>query len=69
MILNITLGNVDDVIITPNDTIPAKKCNNASWAAIRGAHNISRKTTQVTKGNTSGLIHWRLYADVVAAPA
>ena len=60
---------VGDVIITPIDKISAQKCTNASWTAIRGAHKISKKTNQSTKGNTSGLIHRRLYADVAAAPA
>ena len=60
---------VGDVIITPIDMISAQKRTNASWAAIRGAHKISKKTNQGTKGNTSGLIHRRLYADVAAVPA
>ena len=60
---------VGDVIFTPNDTISAQKCTNASWAIIRGAHNISKKTNKGTKGNRSGLIHRRSYADVAAAPA
>ena len=55
---------VGDVIITPIDTISAQKRTNASWAAIRGAHKISKKTNQSTKGNTSGLIHRRSHADV-----
>ena len=60
---------VGDVIFTPNDTISAQKRTNVSWAATRGAHKISKKTNQCTKGNTSGLIHRRSYADVAAAPA
>ena len=60
---------VGDVIITPIDTISVEKRNNASWAAFRAAHKISKKNNQSTKGNTSGLIHRRLYADVAAAPA
>ena len=59
---------VGDVIITPNDTISAQKRTNASWAAIRGAHKISKKTNQGTKGNTSGIFHRRSYADVATAP-
>ena len=35
---------VGDIIITPIDTISAEKRTNASWAAIRGAHKISKKT-------------------------
>ena len=61
--------SVGDVIITPIDTISAQKRTNASWAAIRGAHKISKKTDLSTKGNTSGLIHRRSYADVAATPA
>ena len=57
-----------DVIFAPNDTISAQKRTNASWAAIRGAYKISKKTKQGTKGNMSGLIHRRSYADVMAAP-
>ena len=60
---------VGDVICTPNDTISAQKHTNASWAVIRGAHKISKKTNQGTKGNTSRLIHRRLYADVASARA
>ena len=57
------------MIITPIDAISAEKRTNASWAALRGAHKISKKKNQSDKGNTSGLIHWRSYADVAAAPA
>ena len=60
---------VGDVIITPIDTISAHKCTTVLWTAIRGAHKISKKTNQSTKGSTSGLIHRRSYADVAAAPA
>ena len=63
------MGVVGDVMITTNDTISAHKRNNASWAAIKGAHKISKKNNQGTKGNTSGLVHWRSYAGVAAAPA
>ena len=59
---------VGDVIVKANDTISAQQGTNASWAAIRGAHKISKKSKQGTKGNTNGLIHRRLYADVAAAP-
>ena len=58
---------VGDVIMIPNDTISAQKRTNASWAAIRGTHNI-KENNQSTKGNTSGLIHRRSYANVSAAP-
>ena len=60
---------VGDVIFAPNGTISAQKRTDASWAAIRSAHRISKKTKQGTKGNTSGLIHRRLYANVAAARA
>jgi len=60
---------VGDVIITSNDMISTQKRTNASWAALRGAHKISKKTDQGTKEYTSGLIHRRSYADVPAAPA
>ena len=60
---------VGDVIITPIDTISAQKRTTASWAAIRGAHIISKKTIQGTKGNTSGLIYRLAYVDTVAAAA
>ena len=53
---------VGDVIITPNDTISAQKRTNASWAAIRGSHKISKKANQGIKGSTSD-------ADVAAALA
>ena len=59
---------VGDMIISPIDTISAEKRTNASWAAIRGAHKISKKNNQSTRGNTSGLIYLRSYADVAAAP-
>ena len=65
----LTSVTVGDGIFTPNDTISAQKRTNSLWAAIRGAHKISKKTNQGTKGNTSGLIHRRSYADVAAAPA
>ena len=39
------------------------------WAAIKGAHKIPKKKKQGTKGNTSGIFHRRLYAEVAAAPA
>ena len=61
--------DVGDMIITPIDAIAVEKRTNASWAACRGAHKISKKTSQSTKGNTSGLIHRHSYADVAAAPA
>ena len=61
--------DIASAIIAPVDAISVKKRNNASWAAFRGAHKISRKTNQSTKGNTSGLIHRRSYADVAATPA
>ena len=69
--LAVTVNTVGDgdVIFTPNDTISAQNRTNASWAAIRGAHKISKKTNQGTKGNTSGLLHRRSYADVAAASA
>ena len=60
---------VEDVIITPIDTISAQKRSNASWAAIRGAHKIPRKKKQSTKESTSGLFHRRSYAEVAAVPA
>ena len=60
---------VGDMIIAPIDVISVEKQTNASWAAFGGAHKISKKNNQSTKGNTSGLIHRRSYADVAAAPA
>ena len=60
---------VGDVIRTPIGMISAQKRTNALLAAIRGAHYISKKTKQGTKGNTSGRIHRRSYANVAAAPA
>ena len=60
---------VPGVIFAPNDTISAQKCTNSLWASIRGAQKISKKTKQGAKGNTSGIIHRRSYADVAAAPA
>jgi hypothetical protein len=60
---------VGDMIIAPIDAISVEKRTNASWATFRGAHKISKKTNQSTKGNTSGLIHRRSYADVAATPA
>ena len=60
---------VGDAIFVPNDTISVQKRTNAMWAAIRGAHRISKKNKQGTKGNTSGLFHQRSYAKVAAAPA
>ena len=60
---------VGDMIITPIDAKSVEKRTNASWAAFRGVHKISKKTNQSTKGNMSELIHWRSYADVAATPA
>ena len=34
---------VGDMIITPIDAISVEKRTNASWAAFRGAHKISKK--------------------------
>ena len=60
---------VGDVIIIPNDAILAQKRTKALWATIRSAHKTSKKTNQGIKGNVSGLLHRRSYADVAAAPA
>ena len=60
--------HVGDVIFTPNDKISVRKCTNATWAAIRGAHKIPKKKKQ-DEGNTRGLIHQRSYAEVAAASA
>ena len=57
------------MIIIPNDTISAQKHNNASWAAIGGENKISKKANQGTKGNASGLIHRRSYADIASNDA
>ena len=64
-----SVGGVGDMIIRPIDAKSVEKRTNASWAAFRGAHKISKKTNQSTTGNTSGLIHRRSYADVAATPA
>ena len=66
---NISIDSVGDVIFAPNDMISVQRRTNATWAIIRGAHKISKKTKQGTKANTSGLFHQRSYAEVAAAPA
>ena len=69
----VTDGNSQEcvgvVIFAPNDMISVQKRTTIMWATIRGAHKISKKTKQGTEGNTSGLLHRRLYADIAAAPA
>ena len=62
-------GPVGDVIFVPNDTVSAQKRTNDMCAAIKGAHKISKKTKQGTKGNTSELLRRRSYAGVTEARA
>ena len=64
----VELNPVNDVIFAPNDTISVQKCNDDMLAVIRGAHKIPKKKKQGIKGNTSGIFHRRLHAEVARSP-